>query len=40
VGGEEFVHDSVAILSGDGAQSGQACERQGSDELAHREFEV
>ena len=40
VGGEEVVDDVFAVSSIDAAQPGHSCERQGSHELAHREFEI
>ena len=37
---EEVIHDVFAVVPAHGVESGHACEREGSDELAHGEFDI
>lgn len=37
---EEVIDDVFAVVLAHGVESGHACEREWSDELAHSEFDV
>ena len=37
---QEVIDDAFAVVPAHGVESGHACERERSDELAHGEFDV